>query len=91
MEKREWAGFNEGNWNNEINVRDFINKNVKPYLGDESFLTGTSEKTRKLWDECMGLIKAELKKGVLAARKRGKPVKRTKKGFWLLIQKRYQV
>lgn len=47
MEKREWAGFNEGNWNNEINVRDFINKNVKPYLGDESFLTGTSEKNQK--------------------------------------------
>lgn len=67
MEKREWAGFNEGNWNNEINVRDFINKNVKPYLGDESFLTGTSEKTKKLWDECMGLTKAELKKGILAA------------------------
>ncbi|MBP1743619.1 MAG: pflB [Firmicutes bacterium] len=65
MEKKEWAGFAEGIWEEEIDVRDFINKNVKPYLGDDSFLVGPTARTKKVWDECVGLLKEELKKGVL--------------------------
>jgi formate C-acetyltransferase len=65
MVKKEWAGFVEGNWYEEIDVRDFINKNLKPYLGDDSFLVGPTERTRKVWDECIELLEEELKKRVL--------------------------
>jgi len=65
MVKKEWAGFVVGNWYEEIDVRDFINKNLKPYLGDGSFLVGPTERTRKVWDECVELLEEELKKGVL--------------------------
>ena len=37
--REEWTGFQEGIWEKEINVRDFIQKNYTPYEGDESFLT----------------------------------------------------
>jgi formate C-acetyltransferase len=65
MVKKEWAGFVEGNWHEGIDVRDFINKNVKPYLGDDSFLAGPTVRTKKVWDECVELLKEELKRGVL--------------------------
>jgi formate C-acetyltransferase len=65
MVKKEWAGFAEGNWNEETDVRDFISKNVKPYLGDDSFLAGPTARTMKVWDECVELLEEELKKGVL--------------------------
>ena len=65
MEKKEWFGFIEGNWINEINVRDFINKNCEPYTGEDSFLAGTTVKTQELWKKCEALIKEELSKGVL--------------------------
>ncbi|WP_124039236.1 formate C-acetyltransferase [Neoactinobaculum massilliense] len=45
-----WAGFAPGNWQDEIDVRDFIQKNYTPYLGDESFLSGPTDKTKRLWD-----------------------------------------
>lgn len=62
---KQWNGFNEGNWMNEIDVRDFIQKNYKLYEGDKSFLVGPTEKTKKVWDECSKLIIEELKKGIL--------------------------
>lgn len=65
MVKKEWAGFVEGNWYEGIDVRDFISKNVKPYLGDDSFLTGPTVRTKKVWAECVELLKEELKRGVL--------------------------
>lgn len=65
MEKKEWAGFAEGIWEEEIDVRDFININVKPYLGDDSFLEGPSDRTKKVWGECVELLEEELKKDVL--------------------------
>lgn len=49
----------------KIDVRSFIQKNYTPYYGDESFLEGPTEKTKKLWEECLELIKAEIKAGVL--------------------------
>jgi len=65
MVRKEWAGFAEGNWNEEIDVRDFISKNIKPYMGDDSFLAGPTARTMKVWDECVELLEEELKKGVL--------------------------
>ena len=35
-----WEGFKEGSWTDQIDVRDFIQKNYTPYEGDESFLEG---------------------------------------------------
>ena len=45
----QWNGFKGSIWNEEVNVRDFIQKNYKPYDGDESFLVGPTEATYKLW------------------------------------------
>ena len=60
-----WRNFLGERWKNEINVSDFILNNYKEYLGDESFLVGISERTKKVWDKCQELIKEELKKGIL--------------------------
>ncbi|WP_275348611.1 hypothetical protein, partial [Xenorhabdus bovienii] len=40
-----WQGFNEGSWQNKVDVRDFIQKNYIPYEGDESFLAGATKST----------------------------------------------
>lgn len=63
--KKEWEGFNTGNWNNEINVSDFIKKNYTKYEGNEEFLKNKTEKTKKVWSKCEALLKEELKKHVL--------------------------
>ena len=59
MEFKEWNKFKNGDWQKEINVRDFIQNNYTPYEGDSSFLTGTTEKTKKLWNEVLELYKKE--------------------------------
>ena len=59
MEFKEWNKFKNGDWQKEINVRDFIQNNYTPYEGDSSFLTGTTEKTQKLWNEVLELYKKE--------------------------------
>lgn len=61
MEHKNWNGFKNGEWNNEINVRDFIQKNYLPYEGDDSFLEGVSESTSKMWEDVLELIKIENK------------------------------
>ena len=67
MKFEQWNKFQPGDWQKEINVRDFIQNNYTPYEGDSSFLTGTTEKTKKLWDEVLELYKKEheAKGGVL--------------------------
>ena len=62
-QQEAWAGFVGGNWEHEIDVRDFIQKNYTPYDGDESFLAGPTENTSKLWDEVMGLFAKEREAG----------------------------
>ena len=57
-----WNGFKVGQWQEEINVRDFIQSNYTPYEGDESFLTVPTEKTLKLWEQVVKLFEAERKK-----------------------------
>ena len=59
MKFNQWNDFKKGDWESEINVRDFIQRNYTPYEGDSSFLTGTTEKTKKLWDEVLELYKKE--------------------------------
>ena len=59
MKFEQWEGFEKGDWQNEINVRDFIQRNYTPYEGDATFLAGPTEKTKKLWDEVLELYKKE--------------------------------
>ncbi len=61
--KEQWNGFVDGKWCNEIDVRDFIQKNYNPYNGDESFLAGPTDATNKLWGELQKLQKEERAKG----------------------------
>ena len=59
MQYKQWNGFKSGDWESEINVRDFIQKNYTPYEGDSSFLAKPTEKTQKLWNEVLELYKKE--------------------------------
>ena len=59
MKFEQWNKFQPGDWQKEINVRDFIQRNYTPYEGNSSFLKGTTEKTQKLWDEVLELYKKE--------------------------------
>ena len=59
MNFEQWKGFQKGDWQSEINVRDFIQRNYTPYEGDDSFLATTTEKTQKLWDKVLDLYKKE--------------------------------
>ena len=59
MDFEQWKGFEKGDWKREINVRDFIQRNYTPYEGDESFLAGITQKTKKLWDKVLDLYKKE--------------------------------
>jgi len=55
--------FVGGKWQQEINVRDFIQRNYTPYDGDSSFLAGPTAATTKLWQECCDLFKKERENG----------------------------
>ncbi|MDW2797827.1 formate C-acetyltransferase [Clostridium boliviensis] len=59
----EWRAFNNGIWEHEINVRDFIQKNYTPYDGDDSFLAGPTSKTDELWAQVMELSSKEREAG----------------------------
>lgn len=59
----QWNGFDGFLWKEEVNVRDFIQKNYKPYDGDEHFLAGPTDATNKLWGVLQGLQKEERAKG----------------------------
>ena len=61
--RKEWESFRGGIWEKEINVRDFIQKNYTPYLGDDSFLAGPTEDTKALWEQVMDLSAQEREKG----------------------------
>ena len=61
--RSEWSNFVGGLWESEINVRDFIQRNYKPYDGDESFLEGPTDATNKLWGRLKELQKEERSKG----------------------------
>lgn len=60
-QQKAWEGFAAGEWQTEVNVRDFIQKNYTPYEGDESFLAEVTPATSKLWADVMEMIKVENK------------------------------
>ncbi len=62
---KNWEGFKTGVWTEEINVRDFIQTNVNPYEGDDTFLAEISENTDRLWQRSLELLKEETKVRVL--------------------------
>ena len=59
MDFEQWKDFEKGEWKRKIDVRNFIQKNYTPYEGNATFLTGTTEKTKKLWDEVLKLYEKE--------------------------------
>lgn len=65
MRFSQWQGFEKGNWSEEVDVRDFIQKNYNPYHGDSSFLQGATQITKELWEKSSKLLVEELKKGVI--------------------------
>ncbi len=62
---KEWEGFRGVKWQKNIDVANFIEMNYEEYLGDDSFLTGISNKTSKVWKKCENLLKKEAISGVL--------------------------
>jgi len=63
MEFTQWTGFTLGSWQNEINVRDFIQKNYTPYHGGGDFLCGATDRTRDLMAQFRELQKKEQENG----------------------------
>ena len=61
--RQEWTGFNKGQWQKSIDVRNFIQTNYTAYEGDSSFLAGATEATKKLWAEVSELFKKERENG----------------------------
>ena len=61
----EWRNFNKGKWCDEINVSDFIKNNYKPYTGNESFLVGPTDKTKRVLKVYEDVCKEEVKKHVI--------------------------
>ena len=63
MDFQEWKDFEGKAWKDEINVRNFIQSNYTPYEGDDSFLVGPTDRTKKLWDEVLKLYEKERENG----------------------------
>lgn len=61
--RSEWTGFVGGKWEEQVDVRDFIQRNYTPYEGDDAFLCGPTEATKTLWAQVMDLSKQEREKG----------------------------
>src|SRR5215813_8486056 len=62
---KAWRGFADGQWKREIDVRDFIQQNYKPYEGDEAFLAKATKRTQGIWEKLNALFVEERRKGVL--------------------------
>ncbi len=60
---KEWAGFVDGDWSKEIDVRNFINRNYRPYLDGDEFLAGPTKATTTLWAKVMKLTEEEKERG----------------------------
>ena len=58
----QWNGFVPGEWSKDVDVRDFIQKNYTPYVGDASFLADVTERTTTLWEQACELMKEERQK-----------------------------
>ena len=60
----QWEGFKGRLWKDDVDVRDFIQNNYKPYNGDDTFLVPSSEKTKKVWNKLTEMFKVEREKRV---------------------------
>ena len=60
-----WEGLRGGLWTHDVNVRDFIQQNYRPYVGDETFLAPATERTAGIWKRLNELFEEERRKGVL--------------------------
>ena len=67
LQNKQWYSFKKGNWQETIDVADFIRRNYAYYDGDESFLAGPAESTIALWAQVSDLYKEEAEKGILDA------------------------
>jgi len=65
MLREQWFDFIKGNWTENVDVRDFIQKNYYPYEGSEEFLSKATERTLQLFKQASALMKIEIEKGVL--------------------------
>lgn len=65
MRFEQWLEFEKGIWCEEVDVRDFIQKNITSYEDDSSFLEGSTDNTKIIWEKASKLLKEELKKGVI--------------------------
>ena len=63
MTQVNWNGFNKGLWQDEINVRDFIQQNYTEYKGDDTFLTGATKRTKELMGRVNSLFELERQYG----------------------------
>ena len=63
MKFEQWNGFNSGEWEDEIDIRSFIQNNYTPYEGDDSFLESPTEKTKELWNKVLDLYEQEKANG----------------------------
>ncbi len=63
MEHNNWNGFIDGDWQNEISVRDFIQRNYRPYAGDAAFLSGATTRTKEMMKKVQALFAEERKRG----------------------------
>ena len=63
MQFEQWKGFKEGEYQDKIDVRGFINLNYTPYEGDKSFLCGPTKRTQKVMEKVNKLLKKEMDKG----------------------------
>ena len=59
-----WNGFTAGPWQDAVDVRDFIQRNYTPYLGDASFLTGATARTTRIWNTLSAMFPVEREKGI---------------------------
>lgn len=62
---KQWEGFKTGTWAQDIDVRNFIQKNYNPYYGNEEFLAPISAKTKAVWEKAEALIIEEIQKGII--------------------------
>ncbi len=65
MQQTAWQDFITGVWDKDVDVRDFIQRNYTPYVGDDAFLTPATDRTKELWQEVLNLYEAERKNGTV--------------------------
>ena len=82
-----WEGFNPGLWQREINVRNFIQQNYKPYEGDHAFLAPATERTKKIWKILTDFLWRSARRGYSISLRFPAPSRRMLQGTSIEIMK----